>query len=149
MKKLLVVLFILLVPGLSSGGEEINLPNVTGTAAHRDSTLPDVFFSWAHTCESAITNCLPDNLVSNPFAAYIKVWVPWTQLYTRYYIVTDIQGAFIGLQSATSTLAGSADYNLFFTFSLTPGKLYRFISIVIGADGTAAISDPYTFKVTS
>jgi hypothetical protein len=149
MKKLLAVLFILLVPGLSSGGEEINIKDVTPPAAHRDSTLPDVFFDWAYTCETPVTNCLPDNLVSNPFVVYAKVFVPSTQPYTRHYIVTDIQGAFVGYFSNTDTLTGGVDFNLFVTFSLTPGKLYRFIAIVVGADGKAAVSDPYTFKVVS
>lgn len=149
MKKLLAVLFILLVPGLSSGGEEINVKDVTPPAAHRDSALSDIFFDWAHTCETPVTNCLPDNLVSNPFVAYAKVFVPSIQPYTRHYIITDIQGAFVGYSSTTTTLTGPAEYNLFVTFSLTPGTLYRFIAIVVGADGKATVSDPYTFKVVS
>lgn len=84
MKKLLAVLFILLVPGLSSGGEEMNVKNVTGTAAHRDFAANDIFFHLAHTCQTAVVDCLPNNLVSNSFVGYITVYVPWTQSYTRH-----------------------------------------------------------------
>lgn len=144
---MLAVLFIVLVPGLSSGGEEIHIKDVTPPATHQDSALPDVFFDFAHTCQVAAADCLPDNLVSNPFAVYIKVFVPSTQSYTRHYIVTDIQGAMVGYGTATGTLTGIN--HLFLSVSLTPGKLYRFIAIVAGADGETAVSDPYTFKVVS
>lgn len=148
MKKLLLVLFILLVPGLSSGGEEIDVMGETATPTHGDSALPDVFFFLAHTCETATTDCLPDNLVSNPFAVYLKVWAPSTQSYTRHYIVTDTEGALVGYASATGVLTIGTNH-LSVTFSLTAGKVYRFIGIVAGADGKAGVSDPYTFKVTS
>lgn len=146
MKKLLAVLFILLVPGLSSGGEEIDDKNVTVQAAPRDSALPDVFFFRAHTCDDFATNCGPDNLLGNPFVVYIDVFVPSTQSYDRHYIVTDIEGAFVGYQLVTGTLTFGRNVRSV-GFSLTPGKLYRFIAAVVGADGRAAMSDPYTFKV--
>lgn len=147
MKKLLAVLCMMLVPSVASSGGEMDVEHIAPSAAHRDSALPDIFFDFAHTCQSAAADCLPDNLVSNPFSAYIKVFVPSTQSYTRHYIVTDIQGAMVGYGTATSTLTGTN--HLSFSFSLTSGKLYRFIAIVVGADGETAVSDPYTFKVVS
>lgn len=146
MKKLLAVLFILLVPGLSSGGDEIVVNNATANAVQPDFNLPDIFFDLAHTCQTQATNCLPANWVTNPFAAYIKVFVPTTQVYARHYIVTDIEGAFVGYQFGESTLVGGVN-NIFASFSLTTGKLYRFIAIVVGADSKATVSNPYTFRV--
>ena len=64
-------------------------------------------------------------------------------------IVTDIEGSFVGYLYGESTLTASSVENRFAEFSLTPGKLYRFIAIVVGADNKAAVSDPYTFKVVS
>lgn len=147
MKKLLAVLFILLVPGLSSGGDEIVVNNATANAVQPDFNLPDIFFDLAHTCQTAATNCLPKNFVTNPFAAYIKVYVPTTQVYARHHIVTDIEGAFVGYVFGEGVLAGSSSHNIFASFSLPTGKLYRFIAIVVGADAKAAVSNPYTFRV--
>ncbi|MBI4380394.1 MAG: hypothetical protein HY574_04300 [candidate division NC10 bacterium] len=148
MKKLLVVLCILLVPGLSSAGEEIVVKNVTANAAQPDSNLPDIFFLKAHTCAAVAVNCGSDNLVNNPFSAYIKVFVPSTQVYTRHYIVTDIEGAFVGYQFGESSLTNGT-HDIFVAFSLTSGKLYRFIAIVVGADAKATVSEGFIFRVVS
>lgn len=148
MKKLLAVLFILLVPSLSSGSEEIDLKDVTPPVVQRDATLPDVFFYLAHTCQTFAVDCLPDNLVSNPFVAYIKFFVPSTQPYTRHYIVTDTEGAIVGYTGSSSALTGPGNQDRFNPISLTSGKVYRFIAIVVGeTDGKSAVSDPYTFRV--
>jgi hypothetical protein len=147
MKKLLAVLFILLVPGLSIAGEEIVVKSVTSNPAPRNSALPDIFFDMAHTCATFTVDCLPSNVLSNPVAVYIKVYVPSTQLYTRYYFVTDIQGAAVGFFSSTGSLDGGTTNDLSVDFSLPTGQLYRFFAILVGADGRLTVSDSYTFKV--
>ena len=144
MKKLLFVLFVLALPSVAFAQD--NLLSSETVPAPKSALAPDIFHFRAHTCISGATNCGPDNLVTaSLFATYIDLFVPVTQSYSRFYIVTDTEGNVVGFGASTSTLTGGTRNALFLNFALPPG-LYKFISIVAGADGRLAFSDYYRFR---
>lgn len=165
MKSLLAALLIAVVPGLSLAGEgvvltngttnfappteqiNLNINSQTPSSTPMSSALPDIFFSMAHTCQVATTTCLPDNLVTNPFGAVVSVYVPSTQSYTRYYFVTDMQGAVVSLNVFTSSMSAGSYGLTLSPISLSTGQMYRFFVIVQGANGKVTVSDSYNFKV--
>ena len=147
LKKLAAVLFILLVPGLSIAGEEIVLKGATPGVTPESSALPDIFFEMAHICTTAVVDCLPSNVVNKPFVAYVRVYVPSTQVYTRYYLITDMQGAVVEVYVAVGTLSVGSNSLAVSNLTLPSGQIYRLSALFLGNDGKTTLSDPYTFKV--
>ncbi len=145
-KTLAAVLLIVLVSGLSIADEATVGKSAAPNQTPRNSLLADISFAMAHICESFAANCLPSNLLNSPVAAYIKIFVPSSQVYTRYFFITDTEGAVVGFNASASSLNNGVN-DLSMSFSLPTGNVYRFFAIVQGADGKMAVSDPYTFRV--
>lgn len=144
MKRLLVILLLVLAPSVSLAQD---LVQGGMDPSPRSAVAPDIFHFKAQVCLSFAVNCGPDNIVGTTFTTYIDLFVPITQPYSRFYIVTDTEGNVVALSlGGTGTLTGGTRNILSIGFTLPPG-LYKFISLVIGADGRIAFSDYYRFRV--
>ena len=124
-------------------------------ASTRSWLANDLFHRVAHACDLPSATCGPDNIVTNAFGARINLFVPTTQSYTIYWMFTDIEGNAIVVAPFTQTLTGGTFVNAFLTGVTLPTSssvatrgLYKFLSLVVGANGIAAFSDYYRLRVT-
>ncbi len=152
MKKFLWILLVLALPALSFAEPEMAVVPGPGSDATPKSFLPanDLFHVLAHTCAVPSGTCGPDNVVTNPFGARIRVFYPTTQVYTQYWIFTDIEGNAIKVLAFDTPQTGGTTRDSFLasTAPLLPtAGLYKFISIIVGANGIAAFSDYYRLRV--
>ncbi len=153
MKKFLWILLVLALPAFSFAEPEMVVVPGPDARATPKSSLPanDLFHVRAHTCAvpSGLT-CGPDNVVPSSFGAHIRIFLPTTQVYTFYWIFTDTEGNAIGVFPFNFSLTGGTTRDIFLSSSggLVPtAGLYKFISVVVGANGIAAFSDYYRFRV--
>ena len=167
MNKVLLILFVLALsafalPAFSFAEPEmVVVPHAdpgpdskSGSDASAKSFLVnDLFHELAHACNIPNATCGPDNIVTNAFGARIRLFVPTTQTYTLYFIFTDTEGNAIvvapftfALSFGTSTIFVTG-VSLPTSSSVATRGLYKFLSIVVGANGIAAFSDYYRFRV--
>ena len=153
MKKLLFILLILALPSFSFAAPEMTI--VPGPDATPNSWLAnDLFHKLAHACNIPNSTCGPDNLVTNAFGARIVLFVPTSQVYTIYWIFTDTEGNALGVFPFNFALTGGTTQNFVLNGVVLPTSssvatrgLYKFLSLVVGADGVAAFSDYYRVRV--
>jgi hypothetical protein len=145
MKKLLLVLLALTVLGLPSIAAAQEMAAGTQSAPSNFFN-PDIFVERAQTCSFFFAGCGPDNFVDGfAFDAYVRVFYPVSQFYSRFYLITDIERNVVAILGGSSfQFSGDVSDN-FVTFSLFPG-LYLFQLIVFGDDGRMATSDSYRFR---
>ena len=167
MSKVLLILFVLALsafalPAFSFAEPEMVVvpyadpgpDSKSGSDATPKSRLAnDLFHERAHACDIPNSTCGPDNVVTNAFGARILLFVPTAQTYTIFWIFTDTEGNAIVIAPFTFALP-SGTANIFLTGVTLPTSssvatrgLYKFWSIVAGANGIAAFSDPYRFRV--
>ena len=152
MKKLLLVALVLALPSISYADEKVIS---TSESVSAQSFLGfDIHFLRAHTCQTASFTCGPDNVVTSPFAVLFQVSLVTTQAYTRIVVITDIEGSVVDVVSfapfvipngtTTTTVAPFTEAG---SGSVVTRGLYKLQVILIGADGKAAFSDPFRFRV--
>lgn len=167
MKKLLLILFVLALPSFAlpafsfAEPEMVVVPDAdpdpnskSGSGATPRSWLAnDLFHLLAHACNIPSSTCDPDNVVTNAFGARIQLFVPTTQAYTIFWIFTDTEGNAIVIAPFTQPLSAGtitaflSGVVLPTSSSVATRGLYKFISIVVGANGIAAFSDYYRVRV--
>ncbi len=149
MRNVLLVLLLVVFPGVSFAQQDEAVPKSFNTAA-------DAFFFRAEVCGSTNANCgttagTPTNVINSPnfVKGFVSFRVPTSQTYTVYYLAPDIEGALnvtsIVSQGPLSFTAGDTA-TLSAQFSSLGSGVYKFTSIVIGANGRATISEPYLFR---
>ena len=153
MLKLVLALLVAALPMAASAAEEIGSTHSPRLAPKSWQNSSDIFHNLAHACFSGVTSCGPDNTVNSPFYLYIDFEAPVTQVYTRYWIVTDVEGNVVFIDQNTTVKPGGTN-TIFFGPIFLPGSgnvasrgVYRFLSLIIGADGKIAFSDYYRFRV--
>ena len=149
MKKLLLVLVFVVSPGASyAQGDEAE--------SRSFNTAADAFFFRSEVCGSTNASCgtaagTPTNVINSPnfVKGFVSFRVPTTQTYTVYYLGPDIEGALnvtsIVSQGPVALNAGDTA-TLSAQFSSLGSGVYKFIAIVIGANGRATMSEPYLFR---
>jgi hypothetical protein len=149
--KLFLMLLLLAFPAVSfaqqDGAEPYSFNNPT----------TDIFVQRAETCGSTIANCgtlagTPANVINAPnfVKGLVSFRVPTNQTYSVFFLATDIEGSLNPatqiVQQGPLTLAAGDSVAVAGQFSALGSGVYKFITIIIGADGRAAISDPYRFR---
>ena len=154
MKKLLLILCVLALPAFSSAGDLVAVPdsgpNLDSNATPRSFLASDIFIRLAHTCQTGTTTCSPDNVVTGPFGALIRVDVLIAQSYQFFFLLVDIEGALVGLASGTfplpvgtTSVFSPSGFSVPGSSSVATRGLYKFIALVIGANGQATFSPYY------
>jgi hypothetical protein len=147
MVKVLVVLMLVAVP-LTAFAQEANTFN---------SPTADIFITRAEVCAGNSPGCgtasgTPQNVIqsgSGGVRGFVAFRSPATQTYTVYYLAVDPEGA---LDASSIVTQPTAVVNAGDTAAVTANfgalgsGLYRFTPIVIGANGRAAIGQPYQFR---
>jgi hypothetical protein len=162
MKKLMLVLLalVLALPSIASAVQPSGTPVLVpdsgsdsgGGPAPKSWLFNDIFFVRAHTCRATgnITLCGPDPLISSSagFNGVIRIWVPFPDLYTVYFFVTDSEGNVINFSSGNFNLDGNTFNSLLNTFSPVADGLYKFLGLAVGnGRGTITFSNHYQFRV--
>ena len=151
MLKVLLAVLLVALPMVASAAEETVVSS--SDPAPKSWLAPDIFHVLAHSCNIPSLTCGPDNLVTNAFGALIRIWVPVTQNYDRFFIFTDTEGnvrsisGFSGVLSAGFNTISLSGVSLPDSGNVATRGLYKFISIIIAADGRTALSDYYRFRV--
>src|SRR5262249_35220672 len=147
--RILLVLLVLAAPAVA-------LAQGDDAQTRSFNTSSDVFIFRAEVCGSTVASCgtvsgTPTNVINSPnfVKGFISFRAPATQTYTVYFLAPDPEGAL----NATSIVSmGPFAFNagdtptLSSNFAALGSGLYRFVAIVIGANGRATMSDPYTFR---
>jgi hypothetical protein len=111
----------------------------------------DIFFQRAHVNEVGEPDSqVPDNIPIGQFRAVIRIWVPTDQSYTRFFFITDKEGKLVNFVQNSGALTQGFN-ELSATFDALPtagasGGQYKFICLVVGANGIAAFSPYYEFR---
>jgi hypothetical protein len=149
MKKMLLIVLLLAVPSMALAQDSGGPSSDPSGPAPRSWNNPDIFHQRAHVCfgTPGTLPCDPNNIVGTTFTTYIRFWAPNTQNYTRFYFITDVEGALIDFQQGFGPdFVGFNEHSV--TFSL-PGGVYKFISVIIGDNGKIAFSEHYRFRACS
>jgi len=156
MLKLVLALLVVMSPMVASAAEDKVVPSTSPDRAPKSFlNANDIFHFLAHTCDVPFggTACGPDNVVFNPFTLLIQFDAPFSQSYTRHWLITDTEGKVEFVQTETSFLPAGTQTLVLQNISLPNSAdvfsrgLYKFLSIVIGANGNASISNYYPFRV--
>ena len=153
MLKVLLAVLLVALPMVASAAEETVVSS--SDPAPKSWLAPDIFHVLAHSCNIPSLTCGPDNLVTNAFGALIRIWVPVTQNYDRFFIFTDTEGNVrLPVFGFSGVLPGPGFSTIFVSGVSLPDSsnvatrgLYKFISVIIAADGRTAFSDYYRFRV--
>jgi hypothetical protein len=146
MTKLLVILVLIAVPAVSFAQTTSHTFNDPGT---------DVFIFRAETCGATSPGCgtpagLPENRFGPVFIrGFVSFRSPTTQAYQVIFIASDPEGAIGPTQVEsinTPVIDAGTTSSGFAQFSSLGSGLYRLQVIVIGANGRAAISQPFQFR---
>lgn len=145
MKKLFIIIsaFLLLSASFVFADEAVKGASLV---TPKDTIPSHAFFDVAHICTSTSTNCKePEKYTYGIARAYVVFWAPASQVYARHYIITDMAGTLVRYHEITSALSSGwiARYH---DFSGLPAGFYTLTVILVGADGRAAVSQPYTFR---
>ena len=111
----------------------------------------DIFFQRTHVNEVTEPDSqVPDNIPIGQFRAVVRVWVPIDQSYTRFFFITDKEGKVVNFVQNSGTLPQGFN-ELSATFDALPtdgpsGGQYKFLCLVVGANGVAAFSPYYEFR---
>ena len=157
MNKLLLILSVLALPTFSTAGELVGVPgpglNLDSNPTPRSFLASDIFISIAHTCQTSGQFCGPDNVVTSPFSAVVRFFVPVPQSYQFLFVLLDTEGAIQGVASVTfpiptapvtgSVFLGQTAFSVAGSSSVATRGLYKLIVLVLGADGRAAFSPYY------
>jgi hypothetical protein len=146
MVKILVALVLIVVPAVS----------FAQTTSHTfNEPTTDVFIFRAETCGQPSPGCgtpagLPENRIGPVFVrGFVSFRSPTTQTYQVIFIASDPEGAIGPSQvetGATPTINAGETGSGFVQFGSLGSGLYRLQVIVIGANGRAAISQPFQFR---
>lgn len=159
MKKLLLVLLVLALPSIASAvqpsGKPVLVPESEadsgGGPTPKSWLFNDIFFVRAHICRPlAVTICGPDPLVNSgaSFNGVIRIWVPFFDLYTVYFFVTDSEGNVISFIVGDFNLGGNTYNNFFSTFLPLSDGLYKFLGLAVGnGSGAITFSNHFQFRV--
>ena len=160
MLKLLSILIVLIL-GLPSAVSAAPLSGtlVAGPVAEADSGAEAAPRSWlfenifvvrAHVCRTpGVVLCGPDPLVpsSAAFGGVIRIWVPFTDTYTIFALVSDAEGNLVRLSQAPQSIQGGFYRDFLASFPPLADGLYKFHTVVIANGGLTTFSDFYQFRV--
>ena len=112
----------------------------------------NVFVVRAHICRATgVFLCGPDPLVaaSTAYGGVIRIWVPFSDSYTIYALVSDAEGNVTDLKVGPPfAIAGGMYFNVLSPFAPLPDGLYKFHAVVIASgSGLVTFSDFYQFRV--
>lgn len=144
MKHFISLIVLLSVSSVCYAGQErVN----KGITLHSFSAS-DISFEHAHMCSFfTSTDCnIPEKVTSGTPGLHVLFYAPVPQLYTRLYIVSDQAGTIVLLSLPPSDFFPAGFNRAELEAPLSPGD-YTFTAIVVGANGTAAVSDQYKFSV--
>lgn len=163
MKKLLLVLLVLglALPApasaVRSSGTPVLVPDSaadSGGPRPKSWLFDDIFFVRAHICRALnVTVCGPDPLVNSgaSFNGVIRIWVPFSDVYTVYFFVTDGEGNVMDFVSDNFNLAGDSFASFFSNFAPLPDepeRSYLFHGLAIGnGSGAITFSHRYQFRI--
>ena len=161
MNTLLLVLLVLAVglPSVASAvqpsGTLVGAPDSASGGQDGPATkswlFANVFVVRAHVCRvTGVLLCGPDPLVPGgaSFGGVIRIWVPFTDTYTIYAFVSDVEGNVMTFTTAPFSISGSSYFNFTPTFAPLPSDLYKFhVLVVASGSGLITFSDFYQFRV--
>ena len=161
MNKLLLLLFVLVVgfpsavPAVQPAGTLVVVPEgaAEGGAgpAPRSWLVNNIFIVRAHVCRTlGVLLCGPDPLVVSgaAYGGVIRIWVPFSDVYTIYALVSDAEGNLVALAQSTLAITGGTYRDFLAPFAPLPNDLYKFHALVQGSgSGLTTFSDFYQFRI--
>ena len=155
MRKLLlaVLLVVLALPSAAfafrpPGTLEV-VPDAAADGGTQSWLRNEIFVVRAHTCRVGGLPCGPDPLISSgaAFNGILRIWVPFSDNYTIYLFVSDVEGALQDLKVGTFGIAGNNYFNVVGTFAPFASDLYKFHALILGnGSGLATFSEFYHFR---
>lgn len=144
MKKWCVlVMALLLVPVLCFGAERVTKKGEVQAKGFGDN---EISFEQAHVCRIDSANCdVPEKLITSTPVLHMVVYLPQSQTYSRFYIVSDSAGTLVAFSGSSSVV--DAGFQIFELEQPLPSGDYVFTGIMIGDNGIAAVGDQYRFSV--
>ena len=161
MNKLLSVLLVLVLalPSVVSAaplsGTLIAVPAGEADSGQAPATrswlFENIFVVRAHVCRATnVVLCGPDPLVASgaAYGGVIRIWVPFTDTYTIYALVSDAEGNLMRISQTTQSIPGGAYRDFLATFGPLASDLYKFHALVIASGtGLTTFSDFYQFRI--
>ena len=160
MKKLLlaVLVVVLALPSAAFAFRPSGTLEVVPDAAADDGTQPaprswlrnEIFVVRAHTCRESSFPCGPDPLVAGgaAFNGIVRIWVPFSDNYTFYLLVSDLEGALQDSKVGTFSIPGNSYFNVVSTFAPLASDLYKFHGLIVAnGSGLITFSDFYRFRL--
>ena len=161
MNKLLLVLLVLVLglpsvaPAVQPSGTLVAVPDseadTRAGAAPKSWLFSNIFVVRAHICRvTGVLLCGPDPLVPSgaAFGGVIRIWVPFTDTYTIYALVSDAEGNVVTFTTGPFSISGGSYFNFTPTFAPLPSDLYKFHVLVVGSgSGLITFSDFYQFRI--
>jgi hypothetical protein len=147
MMRVFFLLVFLALPSLAFG--QTVTPDAPATA--KSWLEDDIFFQRTHVNEvGAPDSQVPDTIPIGAIRAVVRVWVPTNQDYTRFFFITDKEGKLVNVAQFSGPLTSGFNV-LSATFDPLPtagasGGQYKFICLVIGANGIASFSPYFEFR---
>jgi hypothetical protein len=144
MKKWCVlVMALLLVPVLCFGAERVTKKGEVQAKGFGDN---EISFEQAHVCRIDSANCdVPEKLITSTPVLHMVIYLPQSQGYRRYYLVSDSAGTLVSFFTNHTSL--DAGFQTLELEQALPAGDYVFTGIVEGDNGIAAIGDQYRFTV--
>ena len=120
-------------------------------AAPRSWLFENIFVVRALVCRAlGVVLCGPDPLVASgaAFGGVIRIWVPFTDTYTVYALVSDAEGNLMRLSQTTQSIPGGAYRDFLASFPPLADGLYKFHALVIASSsGLTTFSEFYQFRI--
>ena len=147
----------LLIALLLFGLPAVSLAQGDGPDPRGFNNAADAFIFRADVCAGNSPGCgttsgAPSNVIASGnggVRGFVNFRVPATQPYTVFLLAADIDGA-LGPSSiasqATGILTAGGTASVTAPFPTLASGVYRFIVVVLGANGRATISQPYQFR---
>lgn len=105
-----------------------------------------MFYSYVY--DSADSDLIPTQVVTNNAVLRVSFWSQLTQIWHRYYIVTDPAGSMIYFNDSNSTsVTGGTQFFGSVTVSTLPVGDYIFTFVSAGAVGGLVVSDQFPFSI--
>jgi hypothetical protein len=161
MNKLLSILLILVlglpsvVSAAPSAGTLVAVPageaESEAGAAPKSWLFENIFVVRAHICRATgVVLCGPDPLVASgtSFGGVIRIWVPFSDTYTIYALVSDAEGNLMRISQTTQSIQGGTYRDFLALFGPLSSDLYKFHALVIASGtGLTTFSDFYQFRI--
>lgn len=146
MKKIVISILCILAFASISFASDVETVNGGRTTQDFVAGAPHMFYSYVY--DSADSDLIPTQVVTNNAVLRVSFWSQLTQIWHRYYIVTDPAGSMIYFNDSNSTsVTGGTQFFGSVTVSTLPVGDYIFTFVSAGAVGGLVVSDQFPFSI--